>query len=154
MARVSEAIDPRVRELLSGPNYAHVATIGRDGMPQTTAVWIRDDGDLVAFYKEATSVALANLRRDPRLSVSMIAFDDPYLGCTIWGRAVAFESGSDAQRWLRDRAFEYTGGDYPADQMPAAGVLIKFEVERQSWHHFDRMAHREDRPTGRRRRRP
>lgn len=139
---MSEPIEPPVRALLDGPNYAHVATVGRDGFPQSTAVWIRDEGDLVVIYKEATSLAVANLRRNRRLAVSLVDYANPYRGCSIQGRVVAFEGGPDARRWLRDRSFEYTGADYPADQLPADGVLIKFEVVRQSWHHFDRLAHR------------
>jgi len=144
---MSEAIDRRVLELLSGPNYAHVATIGRDGAPRTTAVWVHHDGDLVVIYKEASTLALANLRRDPRLSISIIAFDDPYRGCTIRGRAVAFEGEPAAERWLRERAFEYTGEDQPPEMIPDEGVLIKIEVERQSWHHFD-QTHRAGSPSG------
>lgn len=137
MGRVSEPIDPRIRELLAGPNYAHVATIGRDGAPRNTAVWIHHEGDLAVIYKETSAVALANLRRDPRMSISMIAFDNPYLGCTIRGRAVAFEGEPEARHWLSARSFEYTGVDMPAQLTPAEGVLIKIGVDNQSWHHFE-----------------
>jgi PPOX class probable F420-dependent enzyme len=140
---VSEPIDPRIRELLTGPNYAHVATIGRDGAPRTTAVWIHHEGDLVVIYKEASTVALANLRRDPRLSISVIAFDNPYLGCTIRGRAVEFEGEPAARNWLSARSFEYTGEDMPAQGSPTEGVLIKIEVDHQTWHHFE-QTHRGD----------
>jgi PPOX class probable F420-dependent enzyme len=140
---MAEALDPRVRELLRGPNFAHVATIGASGAPQTTAVWVLDEDDLFTIYKELSAVALANLRRAPRVAVSITDFDDPYLGATIRGRVAEIdETEPGAQRWLRARAFEYTGADFPAADLPEAGALIHFEVERQSWYHFDSMRHR------------
>jgi PPOX class probable F420-dependent enzyme len=143
MRTMAEPIDPRVRELLRGPNFAHVATAGASGAPQTTAVWVLDEGDLFTIYKEVNAVALVNLRREPRAAVSITDVDDPYLGATIRGRVAEIDEAEPAaQRWLRARAFEYTGADFPAAELPPAGALIRFEVERQSWYHFDSMSHR------------
>ena len=52
-------------------NFATVATIDPDGGPQTSVVWIGlDDGDLV-FSATEDRRKVRNLRRDPRLSVSI-----------------------------------------------------------------------------------
>jgi PPOX class probable F420-dependent enzyme len=138
---VGVPIEPRIRELLRGPNYAHVATTNADGSPQTSAVWIGEEGDVVTFYKEPGALAVRNLRRDPRVAVSMTDFDDPYLGCNLRGRVIDIEAEPGAERWLRERALEYHGRDLEDDERPPEGVLIHFEVERQSWHHFDSAPH-------------
>ena len=140
---MAEPLDPRVRELLRGPNFAHVATIGASGAPQTTAVWVLDEGDLFTIYKEVSAVALANLRGSPGVAVSITDFNDPYLGATIRGRVAEIDETEPAPNaCFRARASEYTGADFPAADLPAAQALIRFEVERQSWYHFDSIEHR------------
>jgi PPOX class probable F420-dependent enzyme len=138
---MSVPIEDSIRRLLQGPNYAHVATTGPGGAPQTTSVWILDEGDSVVIYKEPSSVAMRNLRRNPQLAISLVSFEDPYLGCTIAARVAEVRGEPDAKRWLRERAVEYTGADFPAAELPPEGVLIVAEVERQSWHHFDDLTH-------------
>ena len=70
-----------------------------------------------------SAVALANLRRAPRVAVSITDFNDPYLGATIRGRVAEIdETEPGPQRWLRARASEYTGADFPAADLPEAGA--------------------------------
>ena len=44
---MATSLPAAVRELLEGKNFAHVATLMRDGSPQVTAVWIDVDGDRI-----------------------------------------------------------------------------------------------------------
>jgi hypothetical protein len=37
------------RALLDGRNFATVATLNRDGAPQTSVVWVERDGNAVQF---------------------------------------------------------------------------------------------------------
>ena len=137
------ALDPEIRRLFDEPNFGHVSTLMPDGSPQATPVWVGTLDDYVAFYKEASSIALRNLRRDPRIAISIVASDNPYRCGYLRGRAVEFREGDEAERWLDQRAARYTGKPYPparlAEVTPGAIVLV--QVERASHYTIDFMSH-------------
>jgi PPOX class probable F420-dependent enzyme len=59
------------RELLQSDVVAHVVTLNADGGPQVTAAWVGVDGDEVVFATLPDQRKLHNLRRDPRIAVSV-----------------------------------------------------------------------------------
>ena len=66
-----------VRAMIDGPNSATVATLDQDGGPQTPVGWVGlDDGALV-FSATEDRRKVRNLRRDPRVSVSIIDMANP-----------------------------------------------------------------------------
>jgi PPOX class probable F420-dependent enzyme len=125
-------LSPDVAALAAGPNYAHLATLMPDGSPHSSAVWVDVEGDLIVIYKEEGSLALENVRRDPRVAVSLVDFADPYRGFRVRGTVVAMREGAAAASWLEERAHDYTGLSYPPERTSGAGVLLLIEPERQS----------------------
>lgn len=123
-------LGPESRKLFSGPNYAHVATLMDDGSPHSVPVWIDiEDHDRLVFYKEDSSIGLRNLKRDPRVAISITDVEDPYRSVLIRGRAVEMRGEPVAGEWLNQRAFQYTGQAYP-DPIPDAGTLVVVELDR------------------------
>ena len=84
------SLETNVRELLSRPNFAHLATLMPDGSPNVTPVWIGVQDDHILIGSGESSLKIRNLRRDPRLSLSVIDFHDPYEEVQIPGRVVEF----------------------------------------------------------------
>jgi len=82
------SIDARSRELLEAENFAHVATITRDGTPHVAVAWIDVDGDVVQVNSAEGRDWPANLRRDPRVTVVVANHENPYEYVTIKGEAV------------------------------------------------------------------
>ena len=73
---------------LKAQNFAVVATVGEDGSPQSTVVWIDTDGENVVFNTKRGRAKVAHLERDPRVSVTVIDAADPYAlrrgaGCRV-----------------------------------------------------------------------
>jgi len=60
------------RDLLTSTALANVATIGPDGAPQVNPVWFDWDGTNLLFGQITTRQKVRNLRRDPRLAVSIV----------------------------------------------------------------------------------
>jgi PPOX class probable F420-dependent enzyme len=58
--------------LIDGRNYAVLATINPDGSPQTSVMWIGRDGSDLLFSTVEGRVKHRNMRRDPRVSVTVI----------------------------------------------------------------------------------
>jgi PPOX class probable F420-dependent enzyme len=77
--------DP-VRALLRRPNPAVVATLRSDGMPVSVATWyLLEDDDRILVNMDHTRVRVAHLRRDPRISLTVLDADTWYTHVSVTG---------------------------------------------------------------------
>ncbi|MFF3963954.1 PPOX class F420-dependent oxidoreductase [Streptomyces griseorubiginosus] len=112
-----------VRALLDGENYASVATIGPDGSPQNSVVWIKGEGDTVLFSSLDHRQKVRNLRRDPRISVSVYDLDNPHTAVEIRGSAEIVPD--EGKRLLRELWRKYLGVDLPIAKNDENRVIIR-----------------------------
>lgn len=103
---------PRVYEVLAGTPIAHLATVLPDGSPHSAPLWIGVEGDRVVFFTGPGSRKARNLRRDPRVAISIAPADNPYEPITIRGRIVEWIDGDAAWEIIDRVAVKYTGGPY------------------------------------------
>ncbi|NUT37317.1 MAG: PPOX class F420-dependent oxidoreductase [Hamadaea sp.] len=68
--------DP-VRKIVDRPSLGILATINKDGSPQTSVVWLGREGDDVVISSEAGRLKVRNLQRDARTSLTVIDPADP-----------------------------------------------------------------------------
>jgi PPOX class probable F420-dependent enzyme len=85
---MAEEIDERSRELLEAKNFCHVATIDTDGTPHVAVVWVDLNGSDVLLNSAEGRDWPDNLRRDPRVTLTVVNHDDPYEYVSIDGRVV------------------------------------------------------------------
>lgn len=128
-ARAAE-IPAEAMHLLEGKNFAHVATLMEDGSPQVSPVWIDHEDGLVLFNTAEGRVKPRNLRRDPRVAISITNPENPYENLLIRGRAVEIaEEGADEH--IDALAKRYLGVDeYPARQPGEVRVIVRVKPER------------------------
>jgi PPOX class probable F420-dependent enzyme len=101
-------LSPEVRELLSHPNPAIIATVRADGQPVSVATWYILDGDRILMNMDARRRRLAYLRHDPRVSLTVLDRDDWSTHVSLQGRVV--EIAADEGLVAIDRiATHYTG---------------------------------------------
>jgi len=116
------------RELLDGKNFATVATLNADGSPQTSVVWVDRDGDAVEFSTTAARLKARNIARDPRVSITIFAFDNPYRTVEIRGTAELIEdSDRSGQRAINHK---YMGQDPPAEPAEVVRVIVRVTPEK------------------------
>jgi PPOX class probable F420-dependent enzyme len=84
------------RELVNGKNFAYVSTLLPDGAPEATVVWVDEREGCIRFNSSESSVKAKNVRRDPRVAVSVHDQADPYVAVTFRGRAEITTEGADA----------------------------------------------------------
>ena len=90
-------IPEQYKDLFQKKAFAHLATIGADGSPQVTPVWCDFDGTHVRFNTAKGRVKDKNLRRNPKVALSIQDPDDPYRYMQIRGRVAEItEQGADA----------------------------------------------------------
>lgn len=105
-------LQPEVQSLLSRPNFAHLSTLMPDGSPNTTPVWIGLEDDKLVICTGEESLKARNLRRDPRLSISVVDFDNPYEEVQIRGRVIEFRDDSKLETMDRI-SNKYIGAPFP-----------------------------------------
>jgi len=131
MAGLPEA----ARELIESGALGHLVTLGPDGSPQVTCIWVGLDGDeLVSGHLAASQRKLQNVRRDPRVTLSFegTRVHPPgmkeYL--VVHGRARIEEGG--APELLQRLAHVHLGPDvmFPPMDDPPPGFTMRVTVER------------------------
>ena len=121
-------LQPEVKSLLSRPNFAHLATLMPDGSPNVTPVWTGLEGDRILIGTSEGSLKARNLRRDPRLALSIVDFHDPYEEAQIRGRVVEFRDDSNFE--MKDKiSHKYIGAAFPMRDLPGSVTLV-VEVEK------------------------
>ena len=118
-----------VKTLIRGANFAHLATLMPDGSPQAAPVWVDLEGDHILIATGEGSLKARNTRRDGRVALSMVAFDNPYVEAQLRGRVA--ERRKDADFAIIDRlSRKYTGKEFPMRQNPEQRVVLVIEIER------------------------
>jgi PPOX class probable F420-dependent enzyme len=127
MAELSE----KVGKLFTDANYLFVATTNSDGSPQVTPVWTDVQDGRIRFNTAVGRAKERNLRRDPRIGLSITARDNPWEKADIRGRVVDFIEGEEADRHIDDLSEKYTGQTpYPWRQPDERRVIVVIEPER------------------------
>lgn len=124
------AIPEGYRDILDGKGFAHVATIGPDGAPQSNPVWFEFDGTTIKFSQTKKRQKYRNLQRDPRVAISVTDPANPYRYIEVRGRVTRIEDDRD-NAFIDKMARKYIGQDtYPWHQPGDERVVVVVEPER------------------------
>jgi PPOX class probable F420-dependent enzyme len=122
------------RAVLRSDALAHLVTLNRDGSPQVSIVWVGLDGDDIVSGHLRDQQKLRNVRRDPRVALSL---ETPVLNpyglreyLVVHGRATIDEGG--APELLQELARTYLGPEvaFPPMPEPPPGFRLRIAVER------------------------
>ncbi|MEU9880750.1 PPOX class F420-dependent oxidoreductase [Streptomyces phaeochromogenes] len=117
-----------VRALLDGKNFASVATLGPGGAPQNSVVWFKREGDTVLFSSTDGRQKIRNLRRDPRISISVYDLANPYTSVEIRGTAEILPD--EGKRLPYELSHKYLGIDPPEEKDDEVRVIVRVVPER------------------------
>jgi PPOX class probable F420-dependent enzyme len=126
----------RQAKLLEAPNFAHVATIRRDGSPHVTAIWVDWDGEHILLNSAQGRAKVEHIRRDPRVAVSVSDNSDEYRNLRVRGTAEIVDEGEEAWRHIDKLQQKYHG----SPTYPRGGpqrVLIRVKPERVTAYNID-----------------
>jgi PPOX class probable F420-dependent enzyme len=122
-------LPPELDEFLARPNPSVIATLQPDGGPHTAATWYVWDNGRVLVNMDESRRRLDHLRRDPRVSITVLGQDGWYRHVTLRGRVVSLDPDPDLADIDR-LARHYTGQPYP--QRDRGRLSAWIEVD--SWH--------------------
>jgi PPOX class probable F420-dependent enzyme len=122
-------LNPDVRRVLDGTSLAHLATVLPDGSPHTVPLWAGTHGDHIVFLTGPHSRKARNLRRDPRVALSLTPADNPFQPVIVRGRVVEWLEGDAAWEIIDQISTKYTGQPYSRGE---ERVVALIEPERQT----------------------
>src|SRR6266487_5592565 len=92
-------------------------------------IWIRLEGERVAFFTQEGSRKARNLERDPRVALSLTDFENPYLSAWLRGRVVEKLEGDEALEVIDRLSVKYTGEPFPM----RSGIVFLVEIDRSAY---------------------
>jgi PPOX class probable F420-dependent enzyme len=112
---------------IDGKNFAFLATVQPDGSPHVTPMWVDHDGDMILMNTAIGRVKQKNVARDPRVSIAIVDWENPYDRIIIHGRVVdQTEQGAEAH--IDRLAKKYTGANkYQKASSSEKRIIFKIE---------------------------
>lgn len=119
-------------DILDKPAFAHLSTLMSDGSPHTAPVWIDIDDGYVLINSAEGRLKDRNVRRDPRVAISITDPENPYRSLAIRGRVVKI-TNEGADDHINRMAKKYMGVDeYPYRTPTEVRVMYYVEPEKVS----------------------
>lgn len=122
-------LKPAVRAAVESTSIAHLATVLPDGSPHSIPLWVSALDDKIIFLTGPDSQKARNLRRDPRVALSLAPVDNPYEPVIVRGRVVDWIAGDAGWALVDQIAQKYIGQPYGRDLERIVGVI---EVDHQT----------------------
>jgi PPOX class probable F420-dependent enzyme len=120
----------KVHHLFDEANLCYVATVMADGSPQVTPVWVERSNGYICFNTSLGRVKERNLRRDPRVAISIANRENPFDKVDVRGRVADMIEGQEADEMIDRLAKKYLGEDkYPWRSPDERRVLVKVEPQ-------------------------
>lgn len=101
-----------VRALLDAPNYVHLSTLRADGSPRNWVVWVGLEGDNILVCTGEGAWKAKDMRRDPRVGLSVVDLANPYKMAAVQGRVVEVRSDED-NKYMDPISVKYTSSPFP-----------------------------------------
>jgi PPOX class probable F420-dependent enzyme len=121
------------RDVIESGRLAHLVTVNADGSPHVTIVWVGLDGDDIVVGKLMVDQKVRNIRRDPRVSLSIEAEGEQYgmqHHLVVEGTARITEGGAPALLHALAQRYIGPGTDFPPMPDPPEGYLIRIRPTR------------------------
>jgi PPOX class probable F420-dependent enzyme len=126
MIELNENVLKKLRE----PNFAYLATIMPDGSPQVSPMWVDVEDGYILFNTQIGRRKEKNMRRDPRVAITVPDRENLYDKVEVRGRVVEFIEGPPAFAHIDKMAQKYINEEtYPWLQPGDERVIIRVEPD-------------------------
>jgi PPOX class probable F420-dependent enzyme len=125
------AVEPSVRELAQGTNFAALTVHLGSGDAMTHVMWVDADDDHILINTEVHRAKFKAVERDPRVTVMIWVRDDPYSYAEVRGRVVETVRGPEARAHIDALAQKYLGRDYDPANIQSERVILRIAPDVQ-----------------------
>jgi PPOX class probable F420-dependent enzyme len=126
---MASTIDSEARAFLEQPYHAHVATLRHDGSVHAVVVWQDPEGERLTLNTAEGRAWRNNVKRDPRVTVTVIDPENAFHWVSVRGRVVE-DTHDGADEHIDRLAKKYLDADtYPFRSPTEQRVRIVVEPE-------------------------
>ncbi len=127
---MTDRLTDAAKALIETKAIAHLATLDAEGNPQITPLWIDHDGDDIVLNTAEGRAKARNMRRNPKVALSLTAPDDPYRVLVVRG-TVREITTDGADEHIDSLAKKYLGLDtYPMRQPGEVRLKVRIRPDR------------------------
>jgi PPOX class probable F420-dependent enzyme len=112
-----------VQRLFRAPNFATMSTLGPDGSPHTSVMWVKVEGDEILFSTLKNRQKAVNLTHDPRVSILVQDPDRPYEYVEVRGIATLAEDAGRAV--ANDLSLAYVGQPFRSEPPDRVRLVVR-----------------------------
>lgn len=123
-------LDPAIRDLARGANFATMSMIMPDGSIASHVMWVDADDDHVLINTEVHRAKYRAVTADPRVTVAIWDAANPYRYGEVRGRLVGEVRGQEARDHIDALSRKYMGRDY-GNLIESERVILRIAPERQ-----------------------
>ena len=123
-------LDPAIRDLAKGKNFAALTVLLPSGTPMTHIMWVDADDEHLLINTEAHRTKAKAMDADPRATVAIWDATNTYHYGEVRGTVVARVTGPQARAHIDELARKYTGADY-SNPITSERVIFKIAPKRQ-----------------------
>ena len=123
-------LEDGVRQLAKERNFAVLTTLLPDGQPMSHVMWIDCDDEHVVINTETHRQKVKNIRRDPRVTVTIWDAGDPYRYAEVRGEVVETVAGPEARAHIDELSMKYNGHEY-RNQIQSERLILRIKPLRQ-----------------------
>ena len=124
-------LDPTVRMLAKGRNFAAFTTLLPGGNPSTHIMWVDAEDDHILVNTEVHRRKYKNITLDPRVAITVLDAANPYRYAEVRGRVVDKVTGPAARDHIDELSHKYTGKPYDPAAIRSERVILRIQPERQ-----------------------
>ena len=123
-------LHPNVVELARGKNFAALTTLLPGGHPQTQVMWVDADDDHLLINTEVHRQKFKNVKRDPRVTLTIWEGEDPYRVVEVREEVVGIRTGPEAREHIDELSRKYHGRPYQT-KIRSERVILRIAPFRQ-----------------------
>jgi PPOX class probable F420-dependent enzyme len=120
------SLSPEQRKIFEAKNFVSVGTVGKDGTPRNTVVWVDVDGDDVIVNGAASRGWIKNIRRNPNVALTIYDHESPYHRVTVIGKATEITTNG-ADDHIDKLSMKYGGRPYPAKDPNDPRTIVRIQ---------------------------
>ncbi len=124
-------INPDVKALAQGKNFAAFTTLLPGGQPMTHVMWVDADDEHMLINSELGRQKVINVTKDPRVTVTVIDAASPYRYAEVRGIVVEQVTGPRARAHIDELSQKYLGQPYDPNAIKTERVLLLIDAQRQ-----------------------
>jgi PPOX class probable F420-dependent enzyme len=123
-------LEPAIRDLARGPNFATIAVHLPSGRIASHVMWIDADDEHLLVNTEIHRLKYEAVQRDPNVTVTVWDRDDPYRYAEVRGEVVGEIRGDPARDHIDELSRRYQGHDYQ-NPIESERIILQIEPLRQ-----------------------